>query len=178
MTVLIIGTPDSGKSQKAEEIALSLSRGKKKYYIATMIPFGEEGKLRVKKHLKLRDGKGFATIEKPVDVHELTEEIPDLKESTCLLECMSNLIGNEMHREGAADLQKLPGLISGSVMSLAQAAENLVIVTNRFPMDDPDYDEDTLSYVKLVAAVNDDLKRKADRAYEPAGGEWKISENI
>ena len=43
MTVLIIGTPDSGKSEKAEEIALSLSQGKKKYYIATMIPYGEAG---------------------------------------------------------------------------------------------------------------------------------------
>ncbi len=178
MTVLIIGTPDSGKSEKAEKIALSLSQGKKKYYIATMIPYGEEGELRVKKHLKLRDGKGFATIEKPLDVHELTEEISDLRQSTCLLECMSNLIGNEMHRDGAADLSELPGLISESVMSLAQACGDLVIVTNRFPTDDPDYDEDTRNYVRFVDAVNDDLKRKVDRIYELAGGEWKISENI
>ena len=178
MTVLIIGTPDSGKSEKAEEIALSLSQGKKKYYIATMIPYGEEGKERVKKHLRLRDGKGFVTIEKPLDVHELTDEISDLSQSTCLLECMSNRIGNEMHREGAADLSELPGLISESVTNLAQDCGDLVIVTNRFPMDAPDYDEDTRDYVRLVDAVNNDLKIKVDRIYELAGGEWKISENI
>ena len=91
---------------------------------------------------------------------------------------MSNLIGNEMHREGAADLSELPGLISESVTNLAQDCGDLVIVTNRFPMDAPDYDEDTRDYVRLVDAVNNDLKIKVDRIYELAGGEWKISENI
>ena len=178
MTVLIIGTPDSGKSEKAEETALFLAQDKKKYYIATMIPYGEEGKKRVEKHLKLREGKNFITIEKPVDVHELADEIPDLKKSTCLLECMSNLIGNEMHREGALDLEELPEHISRSVMKLADSCGDLVIVSNSFPMDDPDYDEDTRNYVRLVRAVNDDLRRRADRVYELTKGEWTVSENI
>ena len=43
MVVLIIGIPDSGKSKMAEKWAVRLSNGGRKFYIATMIPFGEDG---------------------------------------------------------------------------------------------------------------------------------------
>ena len=177
MTILIIGTPDSGKSKLAETLAVELGSGaagkNKKYYIATMIPYGEEGAIRVEKHRKLREGKGFVTIEKPTAVHELVGTVPDLKDSTCLLECMSNLIGNEMH-EGRPEVKDLPlenmaGVIAGSVTDLAKGAGNLVIVSNRFPTEDPSYDEDTKHYVTLVDFVNKELAEKADRVYELRG---------
>ncbi len=43
MVDLIIGTPDSGKSKRAEDLALKLSGDGKRIYLATMDPFGEEG---------------------------------------------------------------------------------------------------------------------------------------
>ena len=63
MICMILGTPDSGKSKRAEDLTLKLSGNDKKYYIATMIPFGKEGEERVKKHRNMRAGKGFETIE-------------------------------------------------------------------------------------------------------------------
>ena len=39
-----------------------------RYYIATMEVFGEEGRKKVERHKKLRQGKGFITIESPKDV--------------------------------------------------------------------------------------------------------------
>ncbi len=211
MTILIKGTPDSGKSKKAEALAMELAVIQKKYYIATMIPYGEEGKRRVEKHRKLREGKGFVTIEKPTAVHELIKEIPDLQDSTCLLECMSNLIGNEMHagctdskrqvcghkEQTATDnssfaLEDVKDHIVTSVMELAGAASNMVIVTNSFPLEDASYDEDTRKYVKLVGLVNELLASRVDRVYElceslsdetskdanwKTKGEWKLREN-
>ncbi len=182
MTILIIGTPDSGKSRKAEDLTMELAGDKKKYYIATMIPYGEEGARRVDKHRKLRAGKGFVTVEKPLAVHELVKELPDLMDSTCLLECMSNLIGNEMHAgdemkdkdKNYMDPVTLENLADGiviSVLELAAAADNLVIVTNRFPMEEDSYDEDTLRYVKVVSMVNERLSAKADKVYELGEGE-------
>ena len=50
MMILVVGSPDSGKSVKAEELAAELSGNEKKIYLATMIPFGEEGAARVEKH--------------------------------------------------------------------------------------------------------------------------------
>ena len=44
MNVLIIGYPDSGKSKLAEDMVLEMSAPGERVYIATMIPFGEEGR--------------------------------------------------------------------------------------------------------------------------------------
>ncbi len=190
MICLVLGTPDSGKSAKAESIVMDIAGDGKKYYIATMVPFGEEGAKRVEKHRKMRAGKGFETIECPVNVHELVSKISDLKDSTCLLECMSNLIGNEMHvpedsdavnnieakklenadsseenRNGSKN-RDLCDRIVASVMKLAGHVKNLIIVSNHFPLDAEGYDEDTRRYVALVDMVNKELKKRVDEVYE------------
>ena len=188
MICLVLGTPDSGKSVKAENLVMELSPNGKKYYIATMIPYGEEGAKRVKKHRDMRAGKGFETIECPVRVHELIGKVDDLKGSTCLLECMSNLIGNEMHdpktlsqiavsgnkddtkglsdNDCSYDAEKMCQYIIDSVMKLAEQAKNLVIVSNSFPLEGEGYDEDTRRYTALVDMVNTQLKKRVDKVYE------------
>ena len=183
MIYLVLGTPDSGKSAKAESIVMDIAGAGKKYYIATMIPYGEEGTKRVKKHRDMRAGKGFETIECPVKVHELISRTSDLKDATVLLECMSNLIGNEMHNpeisdrinfeceaygkaDKADDLAKMCDYIVDSVMTLAMVVENIVIVANHFSLEDEGYDEDTRRYVTLVDMVNTELKKRVDKVYE------------
>ena len=179
MIVLILGTPDSGKSKKAEDRIIELSGGMGMLYIATMIPYGKEGKERVLRHRKMRDGKGFTTIECPTNVDKLISEIDDLKEKSLLLECMSNLAGNEMHEENKAnwDLSKLSDEIVSEVMALGEKCKHLVIVSNYFSEDDEGYDEDTIRYVKLVNKVNRLLKEKAGEIHELTEGEWKVIEN-
>ncbi len=178
MTYLIIGTPDSGKSEKAESLTMELAGEGKKYYIATMIPYGEEGAQRVKRHLERRNGKGFETKEKPVRVQELIDTVSDISKATCLLECMSNLIGNEMHEENNSGMtdEELTDYIIEDVMRLAGEVINLVIVTNSFE-DDESYDDDTRRYVRLVSMVNESLKNSVDRVYELSEGKWQLSEN-
>lgn len=75
MFVLIIGTPDSGKSERAERLISDLAGDYPKFYIATMIPYGEEGKSRVEKHRAMREGKGFETIECPNNIHLLKDRL-------------------------------------------------------------------------------------------------------
>lgn len=172
MVVLVIGVPDSGKSQLAEEIAVKLSDGKRKLYIATMIPYGKEGEERVKKHRKLRQGKGFETIECPVKVGRLSEELEGLEASTCLLECMSNLVGNEMHNPEGDEKRADADYIVSETAKLCDKAENVVIVSNSFPPDGEGYDEDTRRYVALVNEVNQKLRNIADEIHEYVEGEW------
>ena len=47
MFALIFGGSGSGKSEYAEKLSCELAQKNEKYYIATMIPYGEEGKKRV-----------------------------------------------------------------------------------------------------------------------------------
>ncbi|MCR5657156.1 MAG: bifunctional adenosylcobinamide kinase/adenosylcobinamide-phosphate guanylyltransferase [Butyrivibrio sp.] len=178
MITLIIGTPDSGKSRLAEDMALELSGDGKRIYIATMIPFGEEGEKRIARHRKMREGKGFLTMECPY-VSDILEALQSLGGATCLLECMSNLVGNEMHTEDGMKKSDsdLISRITSAVSSINGVISDLIIVTNEFELDDPSYDEDTRKYVRLMHETNLELKKQADKTIELVGGEWVTSEN-
>ncbi|WP_026492632.1 bifunctional adenosylcobinamide kinase/adenosylcobinamide-phosphate guanylyltransferase [Butyrivibrio sp. XPD2002] len=180
MIVLILGTPDSGKSLKAESLITEMSEGGEILYVATMIPYGKEGEERIARHRKMREGKGFITMECPTEVDRLIDDIDSLEEKNILLECMSNLVGNEMHSESNNDLsqEELSDRIITETMMLGEKSKNLVIVSNSFPEDDPLYDEDTRRYVKLVNKVNVFLKEKSDKTIELTDGEWIISGNL
>ena len=95
MITLVIGTQDSGKSALAEDLAQE-SDGKL-YYLATMKVCDEEGRKRIERHRKAREGKGFETIERQIRIADAAADIDDHEEATVLLECMANLVANEMY---------------------------------------------------------------------------------
>lgn len=95
MMYLIIGGSGSGKSAYAEELFFSLPDAGKKYYIATMQVCDEESRRRVQKHRKQREGKRFDTIEQPVHVSGALTQM-DAGKKSAMLECVSNLVANEM----------------------------------------------------------------------------------
>ena len=94
MMILITGGSASGKSAFAEDKLLSFG-DKKRYYLATMAVWDEECRERIRRHRIKRSGKGFSTIEKPVDLKDVS--LPG--GSAALLECVSNLTANELFRE-------------------------------------------------------------------------------
>lgn len=89
MFILVTGGSGSGKSEFAENIAMKL--GGKMLYVATMKPYDDECLKHIERHRKMRDGKGFRTVECYTDLSEITESA-----DTILLECMSNLTANVM----------------------------------------------------------------------------------
>ncbi len=161
--ILVVGRPDSGKSKLAEDMVLELSGGRRKIYIATMIPFGEEGKRRIEKHRRLREGKSFETVECPVDFGS----IRGIEGAVCLLECVSNLVGNEMHKEGREGYspEEIADLVLEEIELLSSRASELVAVTNEFESEDG-FDEDTRKYIEITDLVNKKLLAIADRVAE------------
>ena len=77
MRCLVTGGSASGKSEYAENLAAELSRGVSLYYIATMEPYGEEAGKRIRRHRRLREAKGFQTIECYRNIHQAFELHPD-----------------------------------------------------------------------------------------------------
>lgn len=103
MITLITGGSGSGKSAYAEKYICRVSNEngyKEKYYIATMQVFDDEGQRKIDRHRRLRAGKGFITIEQPRDIQNAVSKLQSessLKTGrSALLECMSNLVANEM----------------------------------------------------------------------------------
>ena len=63
MLTCVYGENSSGKSRYAESL-VAATHGPR-FYIATMIPYGESGAKRVEKHRKQREDLGFTTVEDP-----------------------------------------------------------------------------------------------------------------
>ena len=173
MTELIIGTADSGKSALAEDLAMRTGDGRR-YYLATMKVCDEEGRKRVEKHRKMREGKGFVTIERQYALSGFADEIEEPGEVTVLLECVSNLMGNLLH-EKPDRIRQLKSDGSGKsrfaeevlrdIAELAGKVHNLIIVTNEYKVEDG-FDEETRLYVELLGIVNEKLRDTADRIYD------------
>lgn len=159
MLVLITGGSGSGKSEFAENTAMQL--GEKRTYIATMKPFGAEAQKRIERHRGLRAGKGFDTVECYTDIKNLDVS------GTALLECMPNLLANEMF--GGSGENAVEEIIEG-VCALASKCDNLVIVTNEVSSDGIDYGEETEKYKKNLGTLNCRISANTDEVYEVSCG--------
>lgn len=164
MFCIISGASASGKSEYAEETAIRLSQrsgSRRLVYIATMLPFGEEAVIRIRRHRLMRNDKGFETVECPLNLKGLT--LPP--NTTALLECMSNLVANEMFEEEGAGRDTVPFIMEG-IEKIRHLCDNLVIVTNDVFSDGIDYDGDTVKYIKNLGNINVQMASLADVAVE------------
>ena len=146
MMILILGGSGSGKSAYAEDYLLRTAGDKKKYYIATMQIWDEEMQAKVDRHHRLRQGKGFTTIEQPTALEQAASQMEP--EAAVLLECMSNLAANEMFsREQPVDRETVIAKILQGIEVLRKQADPLVIVTNNVFEDGIAYDSATIEYI-------------------------------
>ena len=167
---LIIGGSGSGKSAYAEDYMVSISEDRKKYYIATMQIYDEEGKRKVERHRMLRGGKGFSTIEQPVDIGKAAEKMED-GDSTALLECISNLTANEMFLEEVPGTEEvITEKIVGEIAVLNRELTHLVIVSNDVFEDGNVYDKTTMAYIRAMGRINQKLAEMADEVVEVVVG--------
>ncbi len=167
MFVVISGASGSGKSEYAESQAVGLSNkdNTQLVYIATMMAFDEEARAKIKRHRLMRKDKGFATIEcfyglKGVKLNS---------NCTVLLDCMSNLVANEMFNENGAGQQTVFEVMTGIDNILTQA-KNVVIVTNEVFSDGCEYDDTTLRYIAYLGSINKEMAKKADVVTEVVYG--------
>lgn len=161
MIIVVIGTHNSGKSVLAEDLAIR-TRDPARYYLATMEVRDEAGLERVAKHRRQREGKGFVTIERTCDITKALPEIKDPARSVVLLECMANLVGNEMHRAGSLEEDRFAERIMGDILFLASQVHNLIVVTDEYEKEARGYDDETRTYVRLLDLVNAKLMECAD----------------
>lgn len=187
MIALVIGGSGSGKSAYAEQMAVNAAGNGSLYYVATMQVYDEEGKKKVERHQKMRAGKGFLTIEQPRRLKEAakkvaTERVPARKAAagvgkTVLLECMSNLVANEMFSEenlsavmDKEKIRQLSGEIINGVTALHDSCDILIIVTNQIFEDGIRYDASTMAYIRLLGDINRQIAERAEQVIEVVAG--------
>lgn len=173
--LVVTGGSASGKSEYAEGRAVSLAGrdGGSLVYLAAMMPSGEDARMRIERHQRLRAGKGFETIERYRDIYGLC--CGDSRESvyfrekaaggTVLLECMSNLTANEMFAETDTS-DRIPE----GITALRELVRNLVIVTIDVFGDGQRYDPETERYRRCLGLLNQELAAWADEVVEVVCG--------
>ena len=158
MITLVTGGTKCGKSGYAEKI-LECFEGQK-YYIATMNPVGDDAEEIIARHVEMRCGKNYVTVERLRDIGDT--EIPD--GSGVLLECVGNLCANEMF-VGAKILDPANKIVEG-IKRLSEKTSELVIVTNEVGTDGNDYSPDTMAYIKQMGVINRRIAELADNVVE------------
>lgn len=195
MLYVVTGGSGSGKSACAESLAVELYRELPEcgilHYIATMYPYEDaETEERIGRHRRQREGKGFETTECYTDIGAVHAERRDV----ILLECMSNLLANEMYletgrikdsiacgyRESGAEEQTAvlhlcrmaEQMLVSPICRLAEQAGHVVVVTNEIFSDgaESQYDLSTRHYVNVLGYVNRRLTEQAFRAVEVVCG--------
>lgn len=195
MIALVIGGSGSGKSAYAEQMAVKAAGNGSLYYVATMQVYDEEGKKKVERHQKMRAGKGFLTIEQPRRLKEAAKKVATEKVSAgkvaagkvaaervpagkiVLLECMSNLVANEMFSEenlsavmDEAKIKQLSHEIISGVTALQDSCDILIIVTNQIFEDGIRYDASTMAYIRLLGDINRQIAERAEQVVEVVAG--------
>lgn len=163
MLILLTGGSACGKSSFAEKLCLSLPTPR--YYLAAMKPFGPGSAEKIAAHRKMRDGKGFETVERYTDYASLTLA----RRGTVLLECICNLTANEMFDECGRQSDPYEAVISG-VRHVAAQCGDLIVVTNEVGAEPAQYDAGTQTYVQALGRINRALAQMADCVCEMVCG--------
>ena len=183
MLHIVYGGSASGKSSYAESFAMSLQGEGRLLYIATMYPYkwntteiDPETMQRIERHRAMRADKGFDTVE----CYRHVEHIVAKRQDVLLLECMSNLLANEMYLEpdsnAGSDMAETMSPVSNKIVQalidLSTRVQELVILTNDVFSDGGSltYDESTREYVKNLAEINCALARVAETVTEVVCG--------
>lgn len=99
--IFFTGGARSGKSKFAEDY-IEEKNYKEKIYLATSIPFDEEMKNRISKHIARRD-KTWHTIEGYKNLINLLEENSYKKYDVILFDCITNMVTNLMIMDREVD---------------------------------------------------------------------------
>lgn len=182
MITLVLGGSGSGKSAYAEHL---LDGKTNKYYIATMQVYDAEGEKSCKTPETSRGkricydgtaagyrGSRFSkraqqAMEPPDRAGQNVTERP----RCALLECMSNLVANEMF--SGADIVSedvVVGHILQGIKNLSTKVDELVIVSNNVFEDGISYDATTQAYIRALGRINTEVAALADTVTEVVVG--------
>lgn len=117
---------------------------------------------KIQAHKEMRKNKNFITCEYyTCDMIDTLNHTPNL----ILLECMSNLLANEMF-VGEKFIKDCDEKIISSIKLLSSKTKHLIIVSNDIFHDGSDYDEYTLAYMSQLGIINQKLADISNQVIE------------
>ena len=173
--ILCSGGARSGKSEFAEQLALSL-KGRKAYF-ATGQAFDDEMKDRIKKH-QLRRGKEWITFEIPLHLHENWELIKNVSD-VILIDCLTMFTSNHVFAHGdintQEDANRIESIILKELRLLLQEINNsndktVIFVTNEIGLGIVPENKLARYFRDITGRVNREVASAANKMYLTISG--------
>ena len=174
MTVFISGGAKCGKSSFAQDLAVALAGDGKRYYVATMIPTGEEDFDRIRQHIADRDGMGFETVECFRNILDCLKTAD--KGGVFLVDSVTALIQNSLfpiEKNYEMDLEAATRCAE-ELVSFAHTVRHAVFVSDYIYSDAERYSESTEAYRKCLADIDRRLAKVCDTVIEVSAGQFII----
>lgn len=173
--ILCSGGARSGKSEFAEQLALSLKG--RKAYVATGQAFDDEMKDRIKKH-QLRRGKEWITFEIPLHLHENWEHIKNVSD-VILIDCLTMFTSNHVFAHGdintQEDANRIESIILKELRLLLQEInnsndKNVIFVTNEIGLGIVPENKLARYFRDITGRVNREVASAANKMYLTISG--------
>ena len=173
--ILCSGGARSGKSEFAEQLALSLKG--RKAYVATGQAFDDEMKDRIKKH-QLRRGKEWITFEIPLYLHKNWEQIKNVSD-VILIDCLTMFTSNHVFAHGdinsQEDANRIESIILEELRLLLQEINNsndktVIFVTNEIGLGIVPGNKLARYFRDITGRVNREVASAANKMYLTISG--------
>ena len=173
--ILCSGGARSGKSEFAEQLALSLKG--RKAYVATGQAFDDEMKDRIKKH-QLRRGKEWITFEIPLHLHKNWEQIKNVSD-VILIDCLTMFTSNHVFAHGDINTQedsnRIESIILEELRLLLQDISNsndktVIFVTNEIGLGIVPENKLARYFRDITGRVNREVASAANKMYLTISG--------
>ena len=173
--ILCSGGARSGKSEFAEQLALSLKG--RKAYVATGQAFDDEMKDRIKKH-QLRRGKEWITFEIPLHLHKNWEQIKNVSD-VILIDCLTMFTSNHVFAHGDINTQedsnRIESIILEELRLLLQEINNsndktVIFVTNEIGLGIVPENKLARYFRDITGRVNREVACAANKMYLTISG--------
>ena len=173
--ILCSGGARSGKSEFAEQLALSLKG--RKAYVATGQAFDDEMKDRIKKH-QLRRGKEWITFEIPLHLHENWEHIKNVSD-VILIDCLTMFTSNHVFAHGdintQEDANRIESIILEELRLLLEKINNsndktVIFVTNEIGLGIVPENKLARYFRDITGRVNREVANAANKMYLTVSG--------
>ena len=173
--ILCSGGARSGKSEFAEQLALSLKG--RKAYVATGQAFDDEMKDRIKKH-QMRRGKEWITFEIPLHLHKNWEQIKNVSD-VILIDCLTMFTSNYVFAHGDINTQedsnRIESIILEELRLLLQEINNsndktVIFVTNEIGLGIVPENKLARYFRDITGRVNREVASAANKMYLTISG--------
>lgn len=175
MNIFISGGCKNGKSYHAQELVRDMARRKgiPMYYIATMISTGPEDDLRIKRHIKDREGWGFVTLEQPKNLCGILKRDDVNLEGAFLMDSITALLQNEMFGIDGSYNEEAGFKVAEDLIRFGKATGNTVFVSDYIYSDARDYDDWTENYRRSLAHCDRETAKICDSVIETCFGTFR-----